>query len=45
MVVHLALGRPALSARAEEAARRLGLTRLLGSPVVVRAEPGSSRRR
>lgn len=45
MVVHRALGRPALSARAEEAARRLGLTRLLGSPVVVRAEPASSRRR
>jgi SAM-dependent methyltransferase len=41
MVVHRAVGRPALSARAEDAARRLGLTRLLGSPVIVRAEPSS----
>jgi 2-polyprenyl-3-methyl-5-hydroxy-6-metoxy-1,4-benzoquinol methylase len=39
MVVHRAVGRPAWSARAEDAARRLGLTRLLGSPVILRAEP------
>ena len=39
MVVHRAVGRPAWSALAEDAARRLGLTRLLGSPVILRAEP------
>ena len=39
MVVHRAVGRPTWSALAEDAARRLGLTRLLGSPVILRAEP------
>ncbi|MBN1917797.1 MAG: class I SAM-dependent methyltransferase [Verrucomicrobia bacterium] len=41
MVVHRAVGRPGWSARAEDVARRLGLTRLLGSPVILRAELGS----
>jgi len=37
--VHRALGKPRASALAERISRRLGLTRLLGSPVILRAEP------
>jgi SAM-dependent methyltransferase len=44
MVVHRAVGRPRWSARAEAVSRRLGLTRLFGSPVIVRAEPVECRR-
>ena len=39
MVVHRAVGRPAWSALVEGVSRRLGLTRLFGSPVILRAEP------
>ena len=39
MVVHRALGKPRASVLAERVSRRLGLTRLLGSPVILRAEP------
>ena len=39
MVVHRAVGRPRWSALAEGISRRLGLTRLFGSPVILRAEP------
>jgi len=39
MAVHRMLGRPRASAVAEDVSRRLGLTRLLGSPVILRAEP------
>jgi len=41
MVVHRALGRPSWSQAAENAARRVGLTRGFGSPVILRAEPRS----
>jgi 2-polyprenyl-3-methyl-5-hydroxy-6-metoxy-1,4-benzoquinol methylase len=39
MVVHRAIKRPRTSAAVEELARRLGLARLFGSPVILRAEP------
>ncbi len=39
MVVHRAMGRPRTSAAVEEFAQRLGLARLFGSPVILRAEP------
>jgi len=39
MAVHRALGRRAWSALVEDVSRRLGLTRLFGSPVILRAEP------
>ena len=38
MAVHRALGRARLSRALEAACRRLGLTRLLGSPVLLRVE-------
>jgi SAM-dependent methyltransferase len=38
MVLHRAIGRPLVSAAAEEACRRLGLTRRFGSPVIARFE-------
>lgn len=39
MAVHRALGQPRTSAVVEDVSRRLGLTRLMGSPVILRAEP------
>jgi SAM-dependent methyltransferase len=40
MVVHRQMRRPRLSARVEDVARRLGLTRLLGAPVLLAATRG-----
>ena len=45
MVVHRALRQPRWSALAEAVSRRLGLTRLFGSPVIVRTEPVGRTRR
>jgi SAM-dependent methyltransferase len=43
MVLHRRLGRPAVSAAAEAACRRLGLTRRFGSPVIARFERADDR--
>jgi SAM-dependent methyltransferase len=43
MVVHRAAGRPGWSARVERRSRQLGLTRLFGSPVILRAERAAAR--
>jgi len=37
--VHRAVARPRWSAAVEDVSRRLGLARLFGSPVILRAEP------
>jgi SAM-dependent methyltransferase len=43
MVLHRALGRPGVSRVMEAPARVLGLTRALGSPVILRAQRGGGR--